>query len=179
VPQGKGIRPTSERVRESLFSILADVVEGCVVLDLFAGSGALGIEALSRGARYAVLCDEKIVCVRAIQENVKRCGFVGRAIVLHLKIPEELWKIRKGFADPVDLVFLDPPYGAEDKERLLKEFDRFAFLREHARIVFEHSQKDPLLRVPGGFVLEEQRGYGDTVLTLLSYQPGDKRDNER
>lgn len=178
-PSGREVRPTLERIRESLFSILGDRVEGAVVLDLFAGSGALGIEALSRGARWALFCDERLDCVRTVQENLEKCALVGRAAVLHLRVPEGLPRIEGIRPELFDLVFLDPPYGAAGKERLLEEFHRFAFLKERARIVFEHSQKDVFDRVPAGFVLEAGRRYGDTRLTFLNYQPGKEQDDGR
>lgn len=178
-PLGRDVRPTLERIRESLFSILGDWVEEAVVLDLFAGSGALGIEALSRGARWALFCDERVDCVRTVQENLERCALVGRAAVLHVRVPEGLRGIEGVRPELFDLVFLDPPYRAAGKERLLEELHRFAFLRERARIVFEHSQKDVFDRVPACFVLEGGRTYGDTRLTFLSYQPVKEKDDGR
>jgi 16S rRNA (guanine(966)-N(2))-methyltransferase RsmD len=179
VPSGEDVRPTLDRIRESLFSILGDTVAGSVVLDAFAGSGALGIEALSRGAKCALFCDDNPDCVRTIQGNLERCGLNDRAVVLRVKVPEGFSRIRKSLAEPCDLVFLDPPYRAEGKERLLEEFHRFALLKEHARIVFEHSQKDTFACVPAGFDVERERRYGDTLVTFLNYQPGEKRDDGR
>lgn len=179
VPPGRKVRPTQDRIREALFSILGDTVEGCVVLDAFAGSGALGIEALSRGADRAVFCDEKPECIRAIQENLKRCELTARALVFRARIPEGLLGIRRALSGPCELVLLDPPYGAEGKERILAEFHRFDLLKERARIVFEHSKKDGFACVPAGFVVERERRYGDTLLTFLNYQPGEEGDDGR
>jgi len=176
VPPGKGVRPTQDRIREALFSILGDTVEGSIVLDAFAGSGALGIEALSRGAERAVFCDEKHECVHAIRENLRKCELDGRAVVFRTRLPEGLARIREALAEPCDLVFLDPPYGAEGKERILEGLHRFALLKERARIVFEHAQKDAFACVPAGFVVEGERRYGDTLLTFLNYQPGEERE---
>jgi len=177
VPSGEDVRPTLDKIRESLFSILGDTVAGSVVLDAFAGSGALGIEALSRGARYALFCDDSADCVRTIQENLERCKLTDRAGVLRVKVPEGLSRIRKVLAEPCDLVFLDPPYRVEGRERLLEALHRFALLKERARIVFEHSLKDTFACVPEGFDVEGERRYGDTQLTFLTYQPGEKRDD--
>jgi len=179
VPPGKDVRPTQDRVRESLFSILGDRVEGCVVLDAFAGSGALGIEALSRGAGRAVFCDERADCVRAIQENLKKCALADRAVVLRTRFPEGLSRVREALNGPCDLVFLDPPYGAEGVEQTLEGLRRFALLKERARIVFEHARSGGFCCVPAGFVVEEQRRYGDTLLTFLNYEPGEERDDGR
>jgi len=177
VPSGEDVRPTLDRIRESLFSILGDTVAGSVVLDAFAGSGALGIEALSRGAKFALFCDENPDCARTIQGNLERCGLMDRAVVLRVKVPEGFSRVRKALAEPCDLVFLDPPYRAEGRGRLLEEFHRFALLKERARIVFEHSPKDTFAFVPAGFDVEGERRYGDTLLTFLNYQPGEKRED--
>jgi len=177
VPSGEDVRPTLDRIRESLFSILGDTVVGSVVLDAFAGSGALGIEALSRGAKFTLFCDENPDCARTIQGNLERCGFTDRAVVLRVKVPEGFSRVRKALAEPCDLVFLDPPYRAEGRGRLLEEFHRFALLKERARIVFEHSPKETFACVPAGFDVEGERRYGDTLLTFLNYQRGEKRDD--
>ena len=179
VPPGKDVRPTQDRVREALFSILGDTVEGCIVLDAFAGSGALGIEALSRGAERAVFCDEKQECIHAIRENLRKCELAGRAVVFRTRLPEGLAGIREALAEPCDLVFLDPPYGAGGKERILEGLHRFALLKERARIVFEHAQKDVFACVPEGFVVEGERRYGDTLLTFFDYRTGEERDDGR
>jgi 16S rRNA (guanine966-N2)-methyltransferase len=179
VPEVVQVRPTLDRIRESLFSILGDAVEGAVVLDAFAGSGALGIEALSRGAKCAVFSDAHPDCVRAVQENLQRCGLTERAAVLRTRIPEGLPGVREALGQPCDLVFLDPPYGAEGKEQLLVEFQEFAFLKERARIVFEHARNDTFSCIPEGFVVHDERKYGDTLLTFLNYEPGEERDDGR
>jgi 16S rRNA (guanine(966)-N(2))-methyltransferase RsmD len=179
VPPGTDVRPTQDKVREALFSILGKAVEGCIVLDAFAGSGALGIEALSRGAERAVFCDEKQECIHAIRENLRKCELAGRAVVFRTRLPEGLARIREALAEPCDLVFLDPPYGAGGKERILEGLHRFALLKERARIVFEHAQKDVFSFVPVGFVVEGERRYGDTLLTFLNYQPGEEKNDGR
>lgn len=179
VPPGKDVRPTQDRIREALFSILGDTVEGCIVLDAFAGSGALGIEALSRGAERAVFCDERQECMSAIRENLEKCELAARAVVVRARLPEALTGIREALDEPCDLVFLDPPYGMQGKMQILEGLHQFALLKERARIVFEHAQKDAFTCVPAGFVLEKERRYGDTLLTFLNYQPGEERDDER
>lgn len=179
VPSGRAVRPTLNRIRESLFSILGDTVRGAVVLDAFAGTGALGIEALSRGAKSALFCDENPDCIRVVRENLAGCGLAEKAVVLRAKVPEGLSKVRGVMGESCDLVFLDPPYGGTAKERLLEEFRGLDFLRERARIVFEHARKDIFSFVPEGFVVENERKYGDTLLTFLNYQPGEERDDGR
>jgi 16S rRNA (guanine966-N2)-methyltransferase len=179
VPQGRDVRPTLDRIREALFSILGAEVEGCVVLDAFAGSGALGIEALSRGAERAVFCDADPECIQVIRGNLRDCDLADRAVVLRTRLPEGLARVKESLTGPCDLVFLDPPYGAGERERILEGLGRFALLKERARIVFEHAQKDAFSCVPAGFVVEKERRYGDTMLTFLNFQPGEERDDGR
>ncbi len=174
VPRGGSVRPTQDRIRESLFSILGGTVEGCVVLDAFAGSGALGIEALSRGALRAVFCDHATECTRAILHNLKACSMRDRAVVLRAGLPAGLVRVRAALAEPCDLVLLDPPYGMAEKGEILEALHRFALLKERARIVFEHAEDDIFACVPAGFLVEDERRYGDTMLTFLNYQPGEK-----
>ncbi len=178
-PAGWDVRPTQDRVRESLFSILGDTVEGGLVLDAFAGSGALGIEALSRGAEGAVFCDESPDCIRVVLENLQQCGLTDRAVVLRTRVPEGLSKVRETVSGACDLVFLDPPYGVRGIEQTLEALHRLALLKERARIVFEHARSGGFCCVPAGFVLEGRRRYGDTVLTFLNYQPGEERNDGR
>jgi 16S rRNA (guanine966-N2)-methyltransferase len=141
-------------------------------MDLFSGSGALGIEALSRGARHAVFVDSHPVCVRCIGENLERCDFPSRAQVLQARLPDDFRSVRKVLSGAVDIVLADPPYGWDGKAGILQELHRFSLVNEHATIVFEHFHKDVFSSVPQEFVLEDERRYGDTVLTFFHYQPG-------
>ncbi len=180
VPSGVDVRPTQDRIRESLFTILGDFLADRVVLDLFAGSGALGIEALSRGAGHVTFVDHSPVCARTIRKNLERCGFLDRAEVLRGRIPETFSKIQKAGGVQYDLVLLDPPYNYNilEKEKILHKLNGFYLLKENARIVFEHFQKDTFGTSPEGFIIEEQRRYGDTMLTFFKYVTGEKKDHE-
>lgn len=180
MPRAEGVRPTRESVREALFNILGDSVRGRVVLDLFAGSGALGIEALSRGATWAVFVDEQIGCVKAIRENLDRCGFGTRASVIQARIPEDLPKVKKAGESGFDLVFMDPPYGSGREIDALEGLLRFALLRENARIVCEHARRRTSTPAIKDFRLEKARRYGDSVITFLNFEPGAKNgDGQR
>jgi 16S rRNA (guanine966-N2)-methyltransferase len=141
-------------------------------MDLFSGSGALGIEALSRGAQYAVFVDSNPVSIRCIGENLVRCGFASRAQVLQARLPDGFRSVRKALSGAVDIVLADPPYAWEGKTGILQSLHRFSLLNEHATIVFEHFHKDVFLSVPHEFFLEDERRYGDTVLTFFHYKPG-------
>ena len=159
-PKGDRVRPTTDRVRESLFSILGDV-RGDVVVDGFAGTGALGCEALSRGAKECVFVDVHQASVALVRENVGRIDAKDRSRVLKGSFP----KVVGGIAGEVDLVFLDPPYG---KDALVGEcFEAMAqasCVVEGTLVVLEQ-EVDDALPEHEGFACEDTRVYGRTRVT--------------
>ncbi len=159
-PRGRATRPTSDRVREALFSILAGSVEGARVLDLFAGSGALAIEALSRGASDAVLVDSSAVAVAAIQRNLEAVGV--DAEVRRQDALTYLDRARKD-ARLYDLVFIDPPY--RHASALGKQLSATLgpVLASGARVVTESDRRAPLEL---DLELLDERRYGDTVIRI-------------
>lgn len=177
LPRKVPVRPTLDRVRESLFDVLGDEPAGKRVLDLFAGTGALALEALSRGAEAAVLVDEHPACVDAIRANLRHCGLEDRATVIRARLPSDLARVRSATTDRFHLVFLDPPYGEPGKRRILQGLHQFAMLGEHATIVIEHGRRDPLDPVPEPFARVDERRYGHTMITFLTYHPGEGRDD--
>ena len=159
-PAGSATRPTSDRVREALFSILGASVHGARVLDLFAGSGALGIEALSRGAALAVFVERSPRALRAVRANL-----AGLAVEADVRALDARAALRAASArrEAYDLVFLDPPYrrGAELGRELSE--DLAAVLAPGARVVTESDRRAPLeLQLP----LADERRYGDTVIRI-------------
>jgi 16S rRNA (guanine966-N2)-methyltransferase len=156
-PRGTSVRPTSDRVREALFSILGDI-SGLRVLDLFAGSGALGIEALSRGAASATLVENDRHAVDAIRANLAplhaRNAEVVRAEAL-------AWL--GGRRGPYDLVFLDPPYSSARKLADALSDALPAALSPNSLIVSESDKRDPLMLA---FPLEDERAYGNTRIAI-------------
>ena len=156
-PSGTDVRPTSDRVREALFSILGDI-EGLRVLDLFAGSGALGIEALSRGAASAVLVENDREALEAIRRNLEPLGDAGARVV---RAEAVAW-LRAG-GGPYDLVFLDPPYSSAGKlaEPLSQALP--AVLLPNSLIVSESDKRDPLTLA---FPREDERTYGNTRIAI-------------
>jgi 16S rRNA (guanine966-N2)-methyltransferase len=160
-PPGDATRPTSDRVREALFSILGpSVVEGARVLDLFAGSGALAIEALSRGAVSADLVDAHPAAIRAIRGNLERLGAEAR---VHRSDALQWLRTASRTGAQYDLVFLDPPYRlAERLGRGLTE-GLLAVLAAGAVVVAESDRRAPLaLDLP----LQDERRYGDTLIRI-------------
>jgi 16S rRNA (guanine966-N2)-methyltransferase len=166
---GRETRPTSDRVREALFSIIGERVDGARVLDLFAGTGALAIEALSRGAATAVLVEQAPPAVAVIRANLEDLGVGRRATVRRTRVESYLRGQRDG---PFDLVFLDPPYAIDVGllAGLLARLARGA-LAPGALVVLESSSRAEAPPWPAGMVPADRRRYGDTALHLASYQP--------
>lgn len=157
------IRPTADRAREALFSILGSCVDGAVVLDLFAGTGALGLEALSRGAKHAVLVDNYQKALNLIHRNVDLCGFSELATVLKRDISKGLFFLKKAASyNDFDLVFIDPPYGKKLGNHVLQELGSSPFLQRDGIVVVEDYYKESFLEEIGSLQLFEQRRYGET-----------------
>ncbi|MBN1529875.1 MAG: 16S rRNA (guanine(966)-N(2))-methyltransferase RsmD [Thermoleophilaceae bacterium] len=156
-PRGRSTRPTADRVREALFSMLADV-SGARVLDLYAGSGALGIEALSRGAERAVFVERDAAAVAAIRRNLEAVG-AGAADVRR----QDVLRFLASCDEVFDLVFLDPPYDSAPRLAGPLSAALPAVLDEDALIVTESSKRTPLeLTLP----LARERTYGDTRIAI-------------
>ncbi|MDH3704647.1 MAG: 16S rRNA (guanine(966)-N(2))-methyltransferase RsmD [Acidimicrobiia bacterium] len=161
-PEGRTVRPTSDRVREAVFNVLYSLggVEGSVVVDLFAGSGALGIEALSRGADHAVFVESDREALAAIETNLATLGLDDRAEV----VARDVWSWLEQHTGTVDLVFADPPY----------EFDRWDELLAGLDAVRVVAESDRDVEAPTGWRLDRAKSYGATVVSILSRveQPG-------
>jgi 16S rRNA (guanine(966)-N(2))-methyltransferase RsmD len=159
-PRGAAVRPTADRVREALFSILGGAVEGARVLDLFAGSGALGLEALSRGAAEATFVDSAAAAVGAVNANLVALG--GDAEVRRADALRFL-RAAAGNARQYDLVLLDPPYRLA--ERLGRELSEALppVLAPAALVVSESDRRAPL---PIDLPLRDERRYGDTLIRI-------------
>ncbi|HEX2063612.1 MAG TPA: 16S rRNA (guanine(966)-N(2))-methyltransferase RsmD [Acidimicrobiales bacterium] len=158
-PVGRSTRPTSDRVREAVFNMLAsrDAVDGATVLDLFAGTGAMGIEALSRGASAATFVESDGAAVEAIRANLALTGLGGGARVV--RADALLW-LEGGGA--FDLAFVDPPYGFDGWDRLLRHLDA-------GRAVLE---SDRPVHVADPWEAVQDRRYGGTVVTLVHRKKG-------
>jgi 16S rRNA (guanine966-N2)-methyltransferase len=161
-PKGRTTRPTSDRVREALFAMLGDI-DGARVLDLFAGTGALGIEALSRGARQAVFVECDRAAIEALQSNLAALGLVGEQAKLRREHADDALRRARKRKETYDLVLIDPPY-----ERALQLEPRLSpalggVLAPKARVVLESDRRTPL-RLE--LALEKERRYGDTTIAI-------------
>lgn len=159
-----GLRPTADRVRESLFNLLGQDVSGLAVLDLYAGTGALGIEALSRGARRAVFIEREARARRAIRENLGRLGVERLARVEPGDVPE---RIRRGGLGTFDLVLADPPYDDPEPGGLLVILDTAGLVRPRGRVVLEQDAGTASPRVPAGWTEAREARYGRTTLRIF------------
>lgn len=166
-PPGDATRPTGARVKEALFSILGDV-RGYKVLDLYAGSGALGIEALSRGAAFALFVESARPALACLRENLAKLELSASSRVLPLRV--ELAKGQLAALGPFDLVLCDPPWkDAAQALQALEYLSALGIFSPTARVVLEHAAKDELAP-PGAtsaLVVADERRWGDTAVTLF------------
>ena len=173
-PDGLLTRPTPDMVRESLFNIIQDNIPGARFLDLFAGSGAVGLEALSRGAGSAVFVDSRRLCVDKIRQNAAKTRFSDKSRMLCM----EAVKAARMLSDEnrvFDIIYLDPPYGSGLLEKALYWVAELGLLAPGGMIVSECGGGDSELReesLPPGFSLLRQKRYGKTALHFLQRKLG-------
>lgn len=165
----KTLRPTTGKVREALFDILRERIRDAGFLDLYAGTGAIGIEALKQGASEAVFVEASNRCVKSIREAVHKCGFSDRAQVIAQRA---LSYIEWAGANLLtfDIIFLDPPYYSDEIMLVLSTIDKTPVLKQNGVVVAEHVTKKSLPEKFDNLHKTKDYKYGDTVLTL--YEPG-------
>ena len=159
-----GIRPTSDRLRETLFDVVADSVRGSVWLDAFAGSGAVGIEALSRDARYVIFNDTGAEAIRLLRKNLKLCG-VEEGYEVRQQDVFAFFRTPK--SPPLDFIFLDPPYGFGRYAKLLRTVSETPSLQSRTLIVLEVFKKIPLNFVPENLTVSRVVRAGDNQLVFI------------
>lgn len=170
VPEGEAVRPTTDKVRQAIFNILKayDLPVDAVVIDGFAGSGALGLEAISRGAAHVTLIEKNTAHMKFIKDNAAgmkiegQCKFMAKAVAQVGVKPDS--------AAPAQLVFLDPPYRMGLLEPALQALAQGGWIAPDAVIVCEHENHAALAEAEG-FTLLDQRSYGSTQISFLRYQP--------
>ncbi len=168
--EGKQTRPTSDRLRETIFNILSFKTQQAVVLDLFAGTGAMAIEALSRGADSAVLVDDSLQAVALISQNIRSFSLEKKARVQRWDIAGNLSFLRH-FQPLFDLVFIDPPYNRNLIGPTLHNLLKSASLAAQACIVVEHSVLESIPFDDPQLECDDQRTYGKTMVSFLSFNP--------
>ena len=166
LPAGCRIRPTADRVKESLFDILHPV-DGAYFLDMYAGSGNVGLEALSRGARGSVFVEKDLRLVDAVRKNLRLLGFEGQGEVIAAGAQQGLRRLGKR-GERFDILFADPPYDEDILPEILRCLEGAEVLAENGIIVLQHSvREDPKESLPQTLVMADQRRYGDTLLSFL------------
>lgn len=163
-PEGMAIRPTTDNVKEAIFNTIQFDIPGRRVLDLFAGTGQLGIEALSRGARECVFIDESTAAVKLIRENLKTCSLEGTVLQT-----DALGYLAQG--QKFDVIFLDPPYDTNLIEKALQTVVKSDILTKGGILVCETRREKVLPVLPAPYVLRREKRYGKIKLTLYERQP--------
>ncbi len=162
---GKRLRPTSAKVREALFDILRGRIEGASFVDLYAGTGTVGFEALSRGARHAVFVEPHELRFKTIRGSVSALGFQDKSEVIKNEAREFLMK-SLGRGEKYDIFFLDPPYQSDEIEKLLSIIGESNLLSERCVVIAEHFSKKKVPEAAGKLKLDKTYKYGDTMLTF-------------
>jgi 16S rRNA (guanine966-N2)-methyltransferase len=159
------IRPTADRVRETLFNVLGQWMDGLAVLDLYAGTGALGLEALSRGAARLVMVDRDREAQGLCRENSAALGFTEKAQLVARPVDEALGQLAAE-GERFDLVFADPPYAARAVAELLELLGRHPVCAPGGLLVVEHDRREEAPETGAGFTREDARRFGDTAVSL-------------
>ncbi len=164
-PPGLHTRPTTDRVKESMFSIIQFRLSQARVLDLFAGSGQLGLECLSRGAAHCLFCDNDRAALRVLRGNIEACGFSGRSTVAAGD-----WRAAVCGAGRAayDVILLDPPYGGTVLENVLSAVAQFDILAARGIIVCESAREDVFALPESPYRLLKTYRYGAIALTTLT-----------
>ncbi len=168
-PKGFSTRPTVDRVKESVFNILNPYIEGSTVLDLFSGTGALGIEALSRGADSAVFVDSDKTCCGIIRENLSHTGFNEKGTVYRRKVYgaiRELGLKQCSF----DIIFMDPPYLKNFIQETIHLLVKNDIIKDKGIIVVEHHRDEPISETTGDLRITRTQTYGETNVTFLVHR---------
>ena len=172
-PTWEGLRPTSDKLRETLFNVIAQRVPGARVLDLYAGTGAIGIEALSRSAAHVTFVDKDARALKLIEENLQRCGVSDRHVIIRLRLdgvsPPSLT------AASFDLIVLDPPYDEPDLSAAIAPAE--SLMAPGALLVLEHARRRPAPQQVGQLKLTRDLVSGDSALAF--YQISDSREPDQ
>ena len=165
-PAGKETRPTSDRVREALFNIIGQDVNNALFVDGFAGSGAVGVEALSRGARHCIFIEKRAHCVKIIKENLQQTNFAEKAEIIKTDIFAGFKHFKKK-CNPADFIFLDPPYGSSRLTlKLIELIVSQKLIAEKGVVIVEHSKEEDFEDIEK-WAHVNTRYYGNTAISFL------------
>ena len=177
-PRGLDTRPTTDRVKESIFNILGNAVDGASVLDLFAGTGGLGLEALSRGATHAVFVDQSLASIAVIKENIACTKMAEKAEIVKNDVIKTLEKLSDK-AYFFDIVFCDPPYNKGYVTKVLQKLDTGSILNPQSILIIEHSRHEVLDDVKwNNLILKRNERYGETLVSFFIYNSQQSNEAE-
>lgn len=161
-PADDSVRPTSDKVKEAVFSMLMPYLSDSIVIDLFAGSGGLGLEALSRGAKRAYFVDKDRRSIALVRDNVKHCGVEDQSVIMCSDHASAINRIH----EKADIVFLDPPYNAGLMTDCIKLLSASGTVPEGGLLIAEHSRDEVLPEQIAGFVMIKEKRYGKTIVSV-------------
>ena len=164
-PEGIETRPTTDRIKETLFNMIAFDLPECQFLDLFSGSGAIGIESLSRGAKHAVFVDQGDKALRCIRENLEKTRLKESSEILNCSAQEAV-KLLGQRKRSFDIIFMDPPYALEGVDQLINSIAEYDLLNEDGYIILERSTKS-IVNLPTNLVLWKEKKYKTTTLSFI------------
>lgn len=165
---GDELRPTAAKVRQAIFNIVAGRISDCRFLDLYAGTGAVGIEALSRGAQQVVFVENNAQRCSFIRDITEKFGLSERAAIVKAEATAFLKKASR----PFDIIFIDPPYASDELQTSLLLIDQYQPVTENGIIIAEHSSKHELALPLTNLQLKKNYRYGDTALTVYEHKTG-------
>ncbi len=170
MPEGNDVRPTTEKVKEAIFSMLQFDIPGAIFMDVFSGTGSIGLEALSRGAKCCYFCDSSKASLGLIKKNIELCRAQAKSRIL----PGDYTKTIAGLPEKADIIFLDPPYREglmPDCFDKIREYDR---LEEEGIIVAEHGEREKLPDEMAGYFKIKEKKYGTIVVSIYAeYTPSE------
>ena len=169
-PKGLNIRPTTDKVREAIFNIIGHDFSGLRVIDLFAGTGSLGLEALSRGAFSVTFIDYSGQAIKLIKRNLLLCGYQTSGIIIKKDLRNGLPRKHAIMKEKFDLVFLDPPYRKGFAPFLLQEISTRLIISSNSRVIIETSKNEVLPVSYENLEIVDTRLYGDTKISIYTYE---------
>ena len=171
---GDRLRPTSSKVREAVFDILRDRIEGASFVDLYAGTGTIGLEALSRGANKSFFIEPDDLCFRTIKKSVHDFGFLDRTYVIKGKADDFIKKWQQREKEGFDIIFVHPPYQSDEIDRILPLIGQKNILSDNGTVIIEYFFKRKMPEKPETLMFLKNYRYGDTTLTFYG-----KMDDEK
>lgn len=167
VPSGLDLRPTSDKVKAALFNILSSQIAGATLLDLYAGTGSIGIDALSRGAQNVIFVENNPRHLQYLKKNLSACSFEGK-VEIFATAASDFLKKSKRLHRSFDIIFIDPPYASKEVEKILPMLQEGDMITDHGMVVIEHFHKKTLPEKEGNLSFLKKYKYGETVLSFYA-----------